>query len=270
MDKIYKSSEGRNVFPLEFRKRFDTFELQEGCYYECPPGWTVFNLRYSYHRMYYIIDGDVYYQDDDRRIPLKKNHLYIFPSQSRRYSVHHDPRNPLKVLWCHFELYPDIVNELIEFDPAQDAEISAAIQFWLRLSDLPQPGNELYCITMLILYMIERRSKFIYADTCFEGIERYIADHIHEKLTATSLADYYGYDRAYFTRRFKKAYSISPGEYLKTLRMSRAANMLTCGVRIEQICSRLGYSDQKVFSRAFKAHYSVSPTEYAKGHKMQP
>lgn len=270
MDKVYKNHERREVFPLEFRKRFDTFDLQEGCYYECPPSWMVFNLRYSYHRMYYILDGEVWYQDDDRRVPLKKNHLYIFPSQSRRYSVIHNPKNPLKVLWCHFELHPDIVNELIEYDPSGDADMAALIQAWLRLADYPQPGNELSCITMLILYLLERKIDFVYADFCFEGIESYIADHLHEKLTASSLADHYGYDRAYFTRRFKKSYNISPGEYLKTLRMSRAANMLTCGVRIEQICSRLGYTDQKVFSRAFKAHYSVSPSEYVKSHKMQP
>jgi len=52
--------------------------------------------------------------------------------------------------------------------------------------------------------------------------------------------------------------------------MSRAANMLTSGIRIEKICSSLGYADQKVFSRAFKAHYSVSPTQYIKSHKLQP
>lgn len=270
MEKVYKSSERRDVFPLEFRRRYDIFDLQEGCYYECPPGWTVFNLRYGYHRLYYIVGGNAWYQDDERRVPLKEKHLYIFPSQSRRYSVTHDPRKPLRVLWVHFELHPDIVNELIEFNPAQDAQISLLVDLWMQSAALPQPGNEFSCIIMLMLHLLERKNQFVFADFCFAGIERYIADHLHEKLTVAALADHYGYDRAYFSRRFKESYTISPGEYLKTLRMSRAANMLACGVRIEQICSRLGYADPKVFSRAFKAHYSVSPSEYIKSHKMQP
>lgn len=130
MEKVYKAHERRDVFPLEFRRRFGAFDLQEGCYYECPPEWTVYNLRYSYHRMYYIVDGESWYQDDERRVPLKKNHLYIFPSQFRRYSVNHNPRMPLKVLWCHFELYPDIVNELIEYDVCRDANMQSMIHAW--------------------------------------------------------------------------------------------------------------------------------------------
>ena len=270
MEKVYKAHERRDVFPLEFRRRFGAFDLQEGCYYECPPEWTVYNLRYSYHRMYYIVDGESWYQDDERRVPLKKNHLYIFPSQFRRYSVNHNPRMPLKVLWCHFELYPDIVNELIEYDVCRDANMQSMIHAWRRMADMPQPGNELSCITMLILYLLERRVEFAYADVYFEDIERYISDHLHERLTVTALAEHYGYDRAYFTRRFRKSYNISPGEYLKTLRMSRAANMLTCGVRIKQVCNSLGYADQKAFSRAFKAFYAVSPAEYVENHKLQP
>ena len=270
MKKVYKSFERRDAFPLEFRKRFDIFDLQEGCFFECPPSWVVFNLRYSYHRLYYIVDGNAWYQDDERCIPLKQNHLYIFPSQARRYSVNHDPLNPLRVLWVHFELHPDIVNELIEFDPAQDQEIAALVEFWMRIASLPQPGNEFSCIIKLMLYLLERRGEFVFADSCFTGIERYIADNLHERITVTSLADHYGYDRAYFSRRFKKSYNISPGEYLKTLRMSRAANMLASGAKIEQICTCLGYTDTKVFSRAFKIHYSVSPSEYVKSHKVQP
>ncbi|NLF28816.1 MAG: helix-turn-helix transcriptional regulator, partial [Clostridiales bacterium] len=104
----------------------------------------------------------------------------------------------------------------------------------------------------------------------FEGIERYISEHIHDKLTTSSMAAFFGYARSYFSRKFKSVYNLSPGEYLKTIRMSRAANMLTYGINIAQICTALGYADKKVFSRAFKTYHGISPSEYLKRHKLQP
>jgi len=270
MANIFHEEDPRLVFPLESRMRFENVSLLEGCYIECPPAWLVYNLRYSYHRMYYIIDGEAYYQKEGGpKVPLKKNHLYIFPSQSIRYQIRHDPQHPLHVTWCHFEIVPDIVNDLIEIDASGDADLQQMIDMWNRIVHLEKPGNEMYHILSMILYHLERQNKFSYADLYFEGLEQYILDHLSGDLSVNALAERYGYERSYFSRKFQEIYHISPKEYLRAVRMNRAANMLVFGFSIDQICSAIGYSDKKVFSRAFKTYFNMSPTEYIKYHKMQ-
>lgn len=270
MAKFKDEEDPRLIFPLEFRKRFETVNLLEGCYIVCPPNWMVYNLRYSYHRMYYIFGGEAYYEKEDDRVELKPGHLYLFPSQSIRYQVVHNPEAPLRVLWCHFEIVPDIVNDLIDIDVSGEPLLQKAIELWDETANLPRPGNEMYHIVTIILYLLERMDRFAYADVHFEGLEQYVFEHISEDLSVQMLAERYGYERSYFSRKFQEIYNLSPREYLRAIRMNRAATMLGNGFGIDQICSATGYTDKKVFSRAFKTFFSMSPTEYIKYHKMQP
>ncbi len=111
---------------------------------------------------------------------------------------------------------------------------------------------------------------FSYASYPFKGIERYISEHIADKVNAETLAANFGYERSYFSRKFKSVFSLSPGEYIKIIRLSRAASLLKYGASIDSVCAQLGYADKKVFSRAFKAYTGVCPSKYEKNHKMQP
>ena len=263
-------NEDREIFWLESKKHFEAMNLLEGCYIECLEKWSVPYLRYNYHRMYFICAGEAYYEEGERCERLRKGHLYIFPSQSKRYSIRHNPQDPLQVLWCHFEIIPDLVNDLIDYNPQDDEEFMLLLDVWRRIAKLPQPGNEMYNVVMLLLYTLERRIQFLYADFPFMGIERYVSEHIQENLTVSSMASYFGYTRSHFTRKFKSSYHLSPGEYLRVVRMSKAANMLQYGFDIGQVCAALGFTDKKVFSRAFKTYYGLSPSIFVKKHKMQP
>lgn len=271
MARITYEEDPRMTFPLESRKKFETVNLLEGCYFECPPPWRVYNLRYSYHRMYYIVDGEAWYtREGGLPIPLKHGHLYIFPSQSIRYQVTHNTQAPLKVLWCHFEIVPDIVNDLIDIDVAAEENLNDLISVWNTISRMEKPGNEMYHIVILILYFLERHNHFTYTALYFKELEQYISEHLHENLSVNSLSEQYGYERSYFSRKFREIYSLSPREYLRAVRLNRAANMLAVGFSIDQICSAIGYTDKKAFSRAFRAYFGISPSEYIKCHKMQP
>lgn len=260
----------RKSFPMETRIHFESVQVPEGGFTHCPREWNVPVLRYGYHRIYYVIGGEAWYTEADRRVRLQPRHLYIFPSQTGRYGIQHDPENPLEVLWCHFEMFPDFQNDVIDLDVYSDGELLPLIALWRRFAQMPQPGNEVYHILMLILYRLEREGKLRYADFPFAGIERYVYDHLRENLTVEALAEHYGYTRSHFTRIFRDTINLSPGEYLRVLRMSRASNLLRNGMSIGEVCEELGYTDRKVFSRAFSTYHGISPSEYAKKHKSQP
>lgn len=262
--------ERREIFPIDSRQHFERLDVIEGCFLLCPSWWSVCELRYSYHRMYYVYGGAAWYIEGNRRVDLKKGWLYVFPSQSKRYAIFQDPEQPLQVLWCHFEMTPDMVNDLIEFDPSREPEFLELLNVWRHVVDLPQPGNEINCIVKLILCMLERVVPFSYVRSPFEDIERYITEHLADGVSVETLAAHAGYERAYFTRKFKSMFQLSPGEYLRTVRMSKATSMLKSGMSIDNVCQQLGYTDKKVFARAFKTYVGLTPYAYQKSHKMQP
>ena len=271
MAKARLEQDSRTIYPLEFRKRFQTVNLLEGCCLVCPPTWVVYNLRYNYHRMYYILGGEAYYECAGTKLRLEAGKLYVFPSQSIRYQIRHNPKNPLRVMWCHFEMVPDITNDLIVVDVIADSAFQRLIDLWQEIARQPEPGNEMYHVLMVILYAMERMELFEYLNPYFTDVQQYIMDHItEEKLSVAVLAETFGYERSYFTRKFREVFYLAPSEYIRSIRMNRAASLLDRGVKVDQICASIGYADKKAFSRAFHRYFKISPSQYIESHKLQP
>lgn len=87
--------------------------------------------------------------------------------------------------------------------------------------------------------------------------------NIENGLTTTMLAAYTGYCRKNLQLIFKKQYGISPGEYIRKRKLTRAAvilRMTTTGVA--EIAHRLHYSSHQNFIRAFRTHFGITPGQY--------
>ncbi len=61
----------------------------------------------------------------------------------------------------------------------------------------------------------------------------------------------------------KVATGVSPGRYVKRLRMRQAQQLLeTTFMSVKQIMAKVGCNDQSHFVRDFKLAFGVSPTQY--------
>ena len=88
-----------------------------------------------------------------------------------------------------------------------------------------------------------------------------------EALDLEALSQVSGYSRAYFGRAFRRAYGVSPREYLITRRLERAAALLRSTDRtVVQICHAVGLASVGSFTTAFTRTYGRSPTAYRRGH----
>ena len=64
---------------------------------------------------------------------------------------------------------------------------------------------------------------------------------------------------------FNEAFGVPPLQYLKNLRMERAAQLLLfTSLDIDVICTDLGYQERKYFDKLFKRHWKVTPFRYRK------
>ena len=93
----------------------------------------------------------------------------------------------------------------------------------------------------------------------------YLYSHFFEDITVGDVAEYIGYTTNYFNFKFKEAFGMPFGEYLRDVRLSYAENLLKSGdVSVTEIALESGFGNSSYFSRAFKERYGVSPRSYRK------
>ena len=104
------------------------------------------------------------------------------------------------------------------------------------------------------------------SDERFHNVTEYIEQHFCEDISSKELSYRFGYDEAYFCRRFKAVTGLTPMIYIQILRLELAKKTLRNekDIKIAELSSRCGFSDPGYFARCFKKHYGMSPTEYNK------
>jgi AraC-like DNA-binding protein len=72
--------------------------------------------------------------------------------------------------------------------------------------------------------------------------------------------------RTVFYKKVKGVTGYSPNEYLRIMRMKRAAELLLTGeFTVSEVSYRIGIEDPFYFSKCFKAQFGVAPSVYIKG-----
>ena len=79
----------------------------------------------------------------------------------------------------------------------------------------------------------------------------------------TELAEVAGMSRSVFAARFVRTVGQSPMEFLKALRLGRAAELLRrTDLPVKSVSPRVGYSSRSAFTRAFVARHGVGPMAF--------
>lgn len=74
-----------------------------------------------------------------------------------------------------------------------------------------------------------------------------------------------GIHPVHLARSFRRYLRCTPGEYLRSHRLDRAAHLLTCGRKpIAEIAVQTGFADQSHLNRHFTRAYGVAPARYRK------
>ena len=93
----------------------------------------------------------------------------------------------------------------------------------------------------------------------------YISTHIREKLSVPLVAKQVDVSPSYLTALFHKNLQISPGEYIRRIKLQESKQMIRENdLNFTEIAAELQYSTVHHFSRQFKEKFGITPTEYAK------
>ena len=93
----------------------------------------------------------------------------------------------------------------------------------------------------------------------------YVSTHVREKMSVPLLARQVDVSPSYLTALFHKNLQISPGEYIRRIKLQESKQMIReNNLNFTEIATALQYSTVHHFSRQFKEKFGITPTEYAK------
>ena len=95
--------------------------------------------------------------------------------------------------------------------------------------------------------------------------QQYVSENVRSKLSVPLVAKSADVSSSYLTSLFHKHLQISPGEYIRRVKLQESKQMIREGnMNFSQIAETLQYSTIHHFSRQFKEKFGITPTEYAK------
>lgn len=103
------------------------------------------------------------------------------------------------------------------------------------------------------------------ADACIARCQVWVAQHYDCHSPVAGMVQVSGLSERAFKRRFKVATGMTPMDYVHTLRLEEAKQILEqCDDPIEGVAEQLGYADPSFFRRLFGRRVGLTPSRYRK------
>lgn len=210
---------------------------------------------------------------NDKKFPVTPGDCYIlFPGDTIIHTA--DSKEPRKGYWCAIDgfdlgfIFKEAgISSVNPFAPKElFSELCACIQKMVAewgKGDAGESLRETSCIYDFLGILMKNQKASI-SDDRIERAIGLMETKYHEKLSVDQIAREIGLERSYFSVLFKEKTTISPYQYLNTLRINKACNLIeneNCSITEAAIAT--GF-DPCNFARNFKRVTGKTPTEYYK------
>ncbi|MEG0775213.1 response regulator [Clostridium sp.] len=182
---------------------------------------------------------------------------YIYRWLSKEYEG-----QPIKIKNKLLELMFLVNSRLWEYDISSKANEVGLFEEMLLIQEMEE--LKLWCkktienISTEINY--HRHNKI---GEIIKAAKEYIEANYYKAITLEDISREVNVSSQYFSRLFKAEMKENFIDYLTSIRIEKAKNLLASGTfTIKEICYKIGYSDPNYFSRIFKKRVGISPTEY--------
>ena len=238
--------------------------------------------KHSAYELTYVDRGQLHCVVDGTGYSLKQGQMMIFlPNQW--HMQYTDLNATAHFLTVSFDLHSDL--DLVFGDRVFDLS-SMEATYLKQLLQEPEIKDiysndviraNLKLLLLSILRDTNKRRKRLKTPTALRNENsivgrtlQYIADHVYDRLSVEIVAKETGVSASHLTALFRRQMSISPGEYIRRVKLEESKTLIREGkMNFSQIASALQYSTIHHFSRQFKENFGISPSEYAKSLKNE-
>ena len=90
----------------------------------------------------------------------------------------------------------------------------------------------------------------------------FIDDHFIDNINLDEIADEAYFSKFHFVRQFKKIYGKTPHQYLTTVRIEKAKELLNTNTSVREVCFSVGFNSVSSFTGLFKRYTTLTPSVY--------
>ena len=239
----------------------DFFENKETYTHD---NWVYKDVNIGFSRLYYIVDGEAYYEENGKAVRLKKGHLYLTPVKTP-FTLYENPNDKLLHTYAHVYTIP-AVKKFTEIEVIEGTPLYDAVAMWRKYIGMEDRELAASLIQLVLSFVDKQRGK---DNKVTLAVKKYIDGLEGVCVDMDELSRAIGYTREHITRAFSSVYRMTPMQYLTSKKMELARRSLTDGASIKETADMLGYSTPYSFSKAFKGYYGVSPKAYVKTVKWR-
>lgn len=160
-------------------------------------------------------------------------------------------------------------SEVVSFTGADLTAVTNLIDGMLSEYETKRAGwrTALHGYAQVLFTMLIRKLKenVENTDLAVSKIEKYVEEHLFEKLSLSDIAADCFYNPSYFSRKFKSYFGKNLSSYVREKRLLAAAELLTQTDKATfAIATECGFSDKTQFYKLFRAEFGCTPGEYRK------
>ncbi|WP_194287331.1 response regulator transcription factor [Gracilibacillus oryzae] len=134
--------------------------------------------------------------------------------------------------------------------------------------------NSACSIQNLLLEDLERMIDYVDRSTdshwIIQQAKQYIEKNYQKDIKAVEIAEAHYITPNYFSMLFKQETGYNYSEYLNTIRINRAKELLSeTSNKVFEIAEYVGYKEYKYFVQVFKNYAGITPTQFRKLHSIE-
>lgn len=225
----------------------------------------------------YCVDGMGWVETSEGRKEIHANVFFIIPAHlPHTYGAYE--KNPWTIYWIHFsgsaiaELFNNefICTEISNSTGSYSNRINIFEEIYHNLSigfgkeNLEYASTCLWHLLGAFKYATSSQQLVVAKDSdLIEKTISYMHQHLHEKITLSTLANLINRSASHYSLIFKNRTSRSPIEYFNYLKIQMACQLLDfTDLPVNEIAEKLAFDDPFYFSRLFKKTMGMSPSKY--------
>lgn len=163
-----------------------------------------------------------------------------------------------------------ILTAYADFEYAKSAIRLGVVDYCLK----PINPTEIRTLLLRLLPTLEEEKTLTeteFPESRFQEILQYISDHKAEKLSLQTISELFFVNRNYICNLFQKNMNTTFTQYLTSLRMESAKNLLLhTDIPLSIIAEKNGFKDEFYFNKVFKKNEGISPGLYRRLHFSSP
>jgi len=234
----------------------------------------------------YCAEGAGWYRVEGEEFRATTNQYFILPA-GKRHAYGSDESSPWTIYWVHFmgghaAIYAEGALKPHDVRPGLQSRIGERNNIFEEIFSTLYDGysieNLRYASSLLHHYLASMRylaqfrkagSHAMSTDVVGAAIH-YMKENTGKHLTLKEISGYTGFSQTHISTLFKQQTGHSPLNYFNLLKIQQACHLLdTTGMKVNQICHKVGIEDCYYFSRLFKKIMGLSPKQYQENRESR-